>query len=783
MASVSFDQEWQRKVASVRASSFWQQVGAPPEAAIEAETLPPHGREVALGAEWIVTAEGDLTANGPARLAVSDLVRSVHCRFGVLLRQAGTEGPRLRFCLGPQPGADRWGGAFQIAVAPGQITVRAATEVALLRASLYLSNYWALRRCPALPRGRRRVQPRVSLHLGADLWGGFCTTQAWIHGREQDDNFIELARIGINAMPLMALFEDYLIPPPGSPFAALAHPEARANRERLKLLARQAARAGVYPFLMAYNPKPAPDHPLFEAMPSARGAVQSGGAFRTLCTSDPATRQFIAASWASLFAEIPELGGLLAITGGEGFYHCFMRSERGAADCPRCSSRPGSIVVAELVNTVAVAIRRANPEARLVTWPYSANHWSGDRDQTDFIAGLDRDHVVFQTEVDKDSVDWRPAGYAKNIWDYSMSKVSISERCRRQRARCRQLRVPFSVKLEVNTSIECLSVPYLPAVENQRQIWENAIRLRPEAIHSRWLFDGACKAPAEELGFWAIWGRGSEFADLRQVVAALAERDFGRRAAPAVRRAWRHFSAAMRHHPQLDYYVGSYFVGVGQPLILDRSKASLQAGLDPAFFGLFYWLWEDTATDDDAAFSLQRPLFYDKPGFRALARRGPKQGQDVALDELQELAALWEAGARELRRAEAMVPSICRHRFRQELVLAQHLAGTWRSAAQVEEFLRLRDVVRDHSHQSWVRAGHHRENMRDLKRMRSLAQAELVLAQRELALVDGVDFLDLGLRLDMGTHDTPAILRAKIRQVEHVLNVELPQWRAELTRW
>ncbi|MFH1569816.1 MAG: hypothetical protein ABIL09_17610, partial [Gemmatimonadota bacterium] len=564
---------------------------------------------------------------------------------------------------------------------------------------------------PSCREGSVGCSPRWRCTSAPTCGGGFTTTQAWIHGRERDDNFLELARMGVNAVPIMALLEDYLEPDPAGPFASLAHPQARANRQRLARLARRAARDGVHIVLMGYNPKLEPDHEVFRRYPRSRGALQGGGAFRTLCSSDPATRRFLVEGWASLFAEIPELGGIEAITGGEGFYHCFMRSGPGAAGCPRCSRRSGSEVVAELVNEVAAGIRRANPEAVLVTWPYSANHWSGDRDQVEFIARLDPEHVIFQTEIDKDSVDWRPAGYAKNIWDYSMSRVTVSERCGAQRRQCRERGLPFSVKIQAGNSIECLNVPYLPTLENQRRIWHNARGLRPVAVHSRWLFDGSCKGPSEELGYWALWGRGTEFADLGRALQAVAERDFGVRAAPHVRRAWAAFSEGMRHHPQLDYYRGSYFVGPAQPLVLDPARADHPAapgepGLDPAFFGVFYWLWETSATRDDTSLVMARPLFYGRPGFRALARRGPKRGQDVALDELQALADLWERGAAALAAAATRVPRPCRARFRQELVLGQHLAYTWRSAAQVEEFLRRRDTVREFSGQSWVRSGH-----------------------------------------------------------------------------
>ena len=49
----------------------------------------------------------------------------------------------------------------------------------------------------------------------------------------------------------------------------------------------------------------------------------------------------------------PELTGLVLIIGGEGFYHCFMRSQNRAADCPRCGRRSGSEVVAELAGMLS----------------------------------------------------------------------------------------------------------------------------------------------------------------------------------------------------------------------------------------------------------------------------------------------------------------------------------------------------------------------------------------------------------------------------------------------
>ncbi|MDP6740905.1 MAG: hypothetical protein QF404_12930 [Planctomycetota bacterium] len=783
MPQRSFEEEWADKVSRVRASRFWKQVSSPRPGRIIPSGRKPRRNEVSLDSTWSLDVEGDLTSDGPARKGLHDLRGFLKRRFGLALRSRPTsDGPVLTFRLRPgvQP-TDRWDATFTLDVARDRIRVTAGSEAALLRASLYLSNTWSLKRGLVLPVGRRTVRPAVPLHIGADLWGGFCTTQAWIHGREHDENFLELARMGVNGVPVMVVLEDYLGDDLPKPFQSLVNPDARKNRARLARLARQAAAHGVHVFCMGYNPKLEPDHPVFSTYPGCKGALQAQGNYRTLCTSDRKTRRFLADAWASLFTEIPELGGVIAISGGEGFYHCFMRTQNRAADCPRCGRRNPSHVVAELVNDIARSIRRANPEARLVTWPYSAYHWSGDRDQVEFIARLDPEHVIFQTEIDKDSVDWREAGYAKNVWDYSMSRITVSDRCKNQRRLCRDKSQPFSVKIECNNSIECLNVPYLPALENQRAIWTNARGLRPDAVHSRWMFDGSCKSPSEELGYWTLWGKGTEFDDPDRVLTAIATRDFGDKAAPTVRKAWRSFSEGLRHHPKLEYYVGSYFIGPAQPLVLDPVPKI--GPVDPAFFGVFYWHWELSASGDDTKLVEKSKLFFSRPGFEALARRGPNRGRDVALDELRAMADLWERGARELDRAKAVVPASCQPRFKQEYVLGHHLAYTWRSAANVEEFLRLRDTIYAFRSQPWVRSGHLRENLRDLARMREIACDELAIARKDLALVKNVDFLDLSLRLDMGTESTETILKAKVRQIQDLLKHGLPQLERELRTW
>ncbi len=798
MMNDMFSKEWQARVDRIRSTEFWAQITTAPKDRIAVETKPLRQGWVRIDDSWAIVPSGDFKADNPAGIGISDLLSVLKNNFGVNLEQqtAPRENRCIEFVVTPQK-SSRWQDSFSLETSADKLRVVAGSEQAILKACLYLGNYWRRNRNTDLKIGEMEIAPRVKIHLGADFWGGFCVAREWPAGREKDTNYLELARMGINAMPIMAHLEDYIDQAPEG-FNSLVNPNARDNRKRLAQLARQSAKYGVYIFLMAYNPKLGVDHTVFSDMPSSRGSLQGDGAFRVLCSSDSATREFITNSWASLFEEIPELGGMLSIVGGEGFYHCFMRSDKAdASDCPNCSKRNSSEVVAEIVNQTAQSIREANPEARMITWPYSATHWSHDRDQKEFINLLDSQNVIFQTELDKDTIDWRSGGYAKNCWDYSGGYVGVSERSNIQRNLCCDKGIEFSCKIEINNTIECLAVPYLPIHYNHLKLWQNSIEMKPYAIQSRWLFDGACKSVSEELGYWAIWKDSSD-CELEDIFELIANREFGAETAGYVLKAWSFFSEAIKHHTSLDYYIGPYLIGPGQPLILDSDNctsdsqwqfgeikltSNLSQELDRVFYGNLYMSRELKSSDEAPSLLDQKKLFYDQPAFKAIVRRGERVGEDIGLEEMKRLAKIWNRGVELLCEAKKTVTKESKKRFRQEYILGRYFGYTWQSAANVEEFLRLRNIIIDHSRSYAQRSGYAKENIRDLDRMGEIASEELQIAKESLELIKGVDFLDLSLRLDADIAPLESIMKAKIKQVTMVIEKGLPQWRKDLLDW
>ncbi len=799
----SFDSIWRNKVELVHGSNYYRKISLPPDGHFVVLNKQENRDEVRITSKWEIRTQGNVRDDGPTVTGIKDLRGILSSHFGITLLSGGSgeKNPEIIFTLlKTSSEVSRWERSFQLTVTDWKVEVKAETEEALLRGSLWLSNYWRLRRTPCLRRGKSTVKPGIPVHISSDVWGGFNTTQKWIPGREEETNFLEMARMGVNVFQIMVCLEDMIDTsaiPPDAPkgFQTLINRKAAENRRKLAELARQSAKYDLHLMIMAYNPHLPENHPLFKSYPDSRGQIQNTE-YYPLCSSDPKTLEFLSFAWASLFREIPELGGIMMISGGEGFTHCFMRgfpSGRkrktflphpvcNAADCPRCSKRNPEEVVAELVNSVSRKIHEVQPDALCITWPYAASvYWAPTRDQEHFIECLDSRHVIFQTEIDKDTVEWRAAGYGRTTVDYSTTIRKISERCLAQRKLCRKEKIRFSCKLECNISLECISVPWLPVMKNLRIHWRNCRSLRPYALQSKWLFGGICKSPSEELGFWTVWGDGTEFADLEKTLKAIACRDYGDPAAPAVLRAWTQFSDAFSHHPQLGiYYMGSAFIGCSSPLVFDPDAID---HLDRSFFGYFYWALQEAVVNEQTYSRSAKALFFTRPYYNAIARRGGNRGKDVALEELKTLAGLWQKGCNTLDRIEKSVPDVCREKFKELQLLSKHLCLTWRSAANVEEFLRLRDMLYLYSERQWEKAGYCKENLGDLKRMEEIAREELSIAREDLKLVRDVDFLNIELRLDMGCASTATMLEAKIKQVEEVLEEEIPKERNRLSLW
>src|SRR5262249_23427023 len=141
----------------------------------------------------------------------------------------------------------------------------------------------------------------------------------------------------------------------------------------LNRLVERAGRQGLKVYLYINEPRAMPEA-FFAKHPGMKGAVdRHDPRFFALCTSDAAVREWLAASLAHVFSQVPDLGGIFSITMSENLTNCY--SHGNARSCRRCSARQGWEVVSEVIRTFRDGVRRSSKDARVIAWDWG---WGED---------------------------------------------------------------------------------------------------------------------------------------------------------------------------------------------------------------------------------------------------------------------------------------------------------------------------------------------------------------------------------------------------------------------
>jgi hypothetical protein len=105
--------------------------------------------------------------------------------------------------------------------------------------------------------------------------------------------------------------------------------------------------------------------------------------FTALCTSHPAVRQWMADALAYVFRQVPDLGGIYAITASENLTNC---ASHGAwQSCERCKGRTDTDILAEVAAVLEEGVHRSSPKAKVILSDWG---WRGHGDAVEIIARL-----------------------------------------------------------------------------------------------------------------------------------------------------------------------------------------------------------------------------------------------------------------------------------------------------------------------------------------------------------------------------------------------------------
>ncbi|MGH2558827.1 MAG: hypothetical protein ACRDJH_07165, partial [Thermomicrobiales bacterium] len=479
------------------------------------------------------------------------------------------------------------------------------------------------------------------------------------------------------------------------------------------------------------------------------GLVKDGPPIHNFCSSSAEGLDLHGSVFSRLFREVPDLGGLILIVGGESYYHCFMRPDRTSlaagekTNCPHCVGHQPEVVVAGLLAATADAVHDVAPDALILAWPYSAHVWSGEPDQTELVRQLPGG-VGLLTEIDKDA--WvTKDGYRKRIWDYSVDFTGPSDRASAQAAIVREQGNRLAIKTETALGLECTQVPYVPALNRLGEKWANVAALQPEAVLQSWMFFGMWGSRAEELGWWANWRAEVPLDDaLRQ----MAERDFGAHTEAALS-AWDAMSEAAGRLPYIPpYFHGPEFIGPCHPLPLDSAIPSPER-----YSAALYYLQENEATFATTAKEIRHSLLVEElpahPRAHAFEVGDGRDAWSVVLAEWEACVAAAARAYRALRDITAVDDAVA-----EELAITEWLYRTWRTTLNTLRVLLAR------------KDGEALPSAARGDAIRAVMDDELPNAQAARRIVREHPWLNLRLRMDGDYPDSLRMLDEKIALLE-----------------
>jgi hypothetical protein len=737
MKTETLDAIFTRKIAYTRASPFYRWLHAPHHDRFLPKPWKPATGEFVIDGSWSLRVSGRMDEPGPF---VIEEIRSFFQEVGGFQLKQSSSDREIHLCVEGRAKDRLEEDSYSLKAGRQRVEIRSPTWRGVLFGVYYLEQLLVERKIPALKSLALVRHPAFDVRMFGEVYGTFTVSGLRIARPVDRNTFSAMSRFGANATFTFVQLGDYL---DGSVYPELRNPKCEENLAELEQLANLCRSVGIDLYLDAYNPKLPSNHPVFIAHSNARGASQHGADMRSLCPSDPKTLRFIADSWANVFRRIPALGGMVAIIGGEGFYHCYMRAGKDGPDCPRCRERNPEEAVADLTNAVFHAMRKVKPDAELLAWPYSAHIWAKDPFVLRLVEKLDPD-IQLVSEIDKDQL-YQKKGYVKDIWDYSIDFLGPTERYKAQKAVVDRRRAKLCCKTETATSWECTSVPFIPCLQRWGRRMEIIQKQKPTSIYYAYDCTGFARSRPEELAGRMSWTpSGAANEEIRR----MAVRDFGRGTAVAVMKAWNYFSQAIGHCPYLThgYYRGPSFIGAAQPLMLKEENLPLELS------GRFFYLAEMDLSEGTGEALKLRPAY----------------APDIVISpaeiaDMDRAVVLWEKGVKTLESARKGVGRPYAMEFQKELNLGAYFLTLFRSVSHANHFFDLRKTYLEMTKVPVTARSDRAKVFTLLRKMEQIAQIDLRNAREALRMARRDPRPDLAVRLDLDYAPIVQMIQARIR--------------------
>lgn len=352
-----------------------------------------------------------------------------------------------------------------------------------------------------------------------------------------DELLSRLSAMGVNAVWVHSVLR-MLVAPEGPFPGDENYKERLAN---LNTLVKRAAKYGIKVMMYVNEPRAMPKN-WFDSEERQSLAGISEQDLRTLCTSDPRVREWLAASFEKVFRAVPGLGGVFIISMSENLTNCASHAHEG--NCPRCSQRLHDELLAEVNNTIAEGVFRANPDARILVWDWG---WRDDYAER-IINRLDKRCTLLS--VSEWSLPISRGGVASSVGEYSISSVGPGPRALEHWQYAQAAGMHTAAKVMVNATWEVSSIPVIPAMELIASHARNLSRAGIRDVMMTWSVGGY-----PSINYTVFQ---KMLADPSASLAQIARDCYGEDAGPLVCRAWKEFSDGFAQYP---YNIGTLYNG------------------------------------------------------------------------------------------------------------------------------------------------------------------------------------------------------------------------------
>lgn len=321
----------------------------------------------------------------------------------------------------------------------------------------------------------------------------------------------------------------------------------------LRGMVEQAGKYGIKIYLYMNEPRAMPDA-FFEKEGRQEVKGTAEGGYSALCTSTPQVRQYVKDSLTYIFKNVPGLGGVFTISASENLTSCW--SHGGGAGCPRCSQRTAAEVIAEINSTIAEGVWAGNPDAKVMFWD-----WGWQNEWVESLVSLLPQQAYLMSVSEWDLVV-EHSGIQTNIGEYSISAVGPGPRASRHWEYAKKHGMKTMAKVAFNNTWELSAVPFIPAMNLVAEHCRNLTAAGVDGYMLSWSLGGY---PSPNLQIAREFSERKD-STVEQVLAKVAQDNYGAAAEEDVLRAWGRFSAAFREHPYTGLYTAPYQNGPANPL-------------------------------------------------------------------------------------------------------------------------------------------------------------------------------------------------------------------------